>query len=729
MNDETVVDVPRKGDDTPVSTASTDATDKARPPITEEQLLKYIGDEDTARGITELLQNHRLASVYIDARSGGVFFGGEAHISGDVVGRRQSKWSTDRVERSTDVAAGQVWPEDVNKTRSVYVKPALYEQALRVLTDKRLLILWGQAHWGKWTTALHLLSSLSCTNLLEISPETSLKSLLSFEYTAGHGYIIDTASPDIAEGLNVQAVHRLSSALNESKSYLVITVDSRVTLPKASLGENLLTWNVLPDATQSLSRHLSWYLSTPAEHAAALRFAQEDDVRQILAGHLLPGDVDRLAELLASVTSGKLDIAAALARFESRTLAQVEAWFEEHADPESRAFMISLAVLSGARYQSVVAAAESFVDYIAPASEGKEPARSQSFFGSRTQRISNACAHLVQGYEDTEFGRSPVELLLLDNPTFQPAVLYHVWHEYDRLRGVLAQWLSALGSYPSSDVRSRAAAATGELSKYDFNFIKQEVMLPWANHADVRVRAAAAFALGIPAWEGQFAPQVLGLLHHWSSLAGNWRLNWTAVAAYGGLVGMRFPDAALRDLLLIARSEDLRLFAPLNYSIANLFQAGELDPAMYPRVLDALLGWTADQESKIVVLTGLLLFLNIVSTARCRADPDADRWPTILWLAQKDEGCRRPIVALFRKSLNTKTTRQPALQSLKSLLQIVDDDMRLYPGAEAIINDLVRDGAERERERIHFYLQQWAADVGGGLRSAESLLNSASHTL
>jgi hypothetical protein len=505
---------------------------------------------------------------------------------------------------------------------------------------------------------------------------------------------------------------------------MIITIDSRVSLPKTALSNNLLTWNELPDKTQLLQTHLGWYLTDQDKRAQARELSNTKEVQQFLTAHLLPGEVDRLAELLSSVVRNELKLDEALSRFESHASKQVEEWFENHTELEQRTFMISSAVLSGASSQSVASADEQLQLLISSAPDEKKSSDSKFVFGSRSQRVRESCAHFSQGYEETEFGHSPVEILELDNPIFQPAVLRYVWNEYDRFRKPLVAWLRDLGIQTISDVCARAAAAVGELSKYNFGYIKEEILLPWANHQDKQARAVAAFAFGIPAWEGELAPQVLGLLHHWSTLRNNWRLNWTAAAAYGGLVGLRFPIMALRDLQNIAQAKDLRLFAVLNRSVLNLIHAGQVEPDYYFKVLDALIAWTSPPIDRIVALTGLLIFLNLVLEAKIEAVPDADKWPTLLWLSQENATHQEKIISLWHRALNTKLARKPALETLRQLLQVVDKDVRLYPPIERIVRELVIQGVEREQDRLRYYLNLWATESKERVSSAECLLTN-----
>lgn len=723
--DDTYKKVAKEKEATTSGIATNNSDEAPPPPASENELIKHIEDKDTARIIAELLHGQRIASVYIDARSGGVFFGGEAHITGDVVGRRQVKQTLKQAnEIYADTIAGRVLGEDLGKTRNVYVKPSLYDRACRVLSEKQVLILRGQAHWGKWTTALHLFLSLQVEEILELKPDVVLDDILSFEVGERKGYLVDTLAPDSAQKLSPTVLNRISECLRKKDCYLVITVDSRVSLSKTALSNNLVIWNELPDSTQVLQAHFGWYLTDRDELAQALELSKTNEVRQLLGTHLMPGEVDRLAELLTNVVHSELELAEALSRFESRALQRVEEWFESHTELEKRTFMISLAVLSGASYQSVSSADERLQSLIRPTPVEDESPDTQFIFGSRSQRVQDACAHFSQGYEETEFGRSPVEILELDNPTFQPAVLHYIWNEYGRLRKPLVDWLKELGIQANFDVRTRVAAAVGELSKYNFGYIKGEILLPWANHQDKKARAAAAFALGIPAWEGEFAPQVLGLLHHWSTLRNNWKLNWAAAAAYGSLVGLRFPDIALRDLHSIAQAKDLRLFAVLNRSVINLIQAGQVEPDYYFKVLDALIAWTSPPIDKIVALTGLLIFLDLVLDVKTEAVPDAEKWPALLWLSQEDTAYRERITSLWRRALNTKLARKPALETLRQLLRVVDDDARLYFPTEQIIRELARQGVEREQERLRYHLNRWAMDSKEQSTSADRLLRA-----
>lgn len=694
-------------------------------PASEEDLLKEVEEEeDVAQLVSELLRGQKIASVYIDARSGGAFFSGQTEVAGDVVGRDQVKGATPPASSTlAEAGVGRVLSKELAKVRAVYVEPPPYDRAKGILGKRRVIVLWGQAHVGKWTTALRLLSAYHPEEIYEINPDVEIEKLRSLEFEPGKGYVIDTFAPEDAEDLNGFFLKHLSKQLEGKHCHLVVTVDSRVSLSREKLDDYLVVWQEVPNRDQLLDKHLDWYLSDEEMLAEAHEFKEDGTVERLLGTHLLPGEIDRLAELLAEAARGELELEQALTRFEAHAREQAARWFKTHTDPQKRTFMLSLAVFSGANYQAVVEADEKLQSQIGLSQMEDESTTADTVFGSpRSRRLEEASAHLVQGYEEAEFGRSPVELVTLDNPAFQPAVLHYTWHEYDGLRKPLLDWLQDLGTHPSFNVRARAAAAIGELSKYNFGYVRRRVLIPWANHRDDRARAAAALALGVPVWEGELAPQVLGLLHHWATLRNNWRLCWTAAVAYGGSVGFRFPDIALGGLRTIARAEDSRLFRALSQSTANLFEAGKFAPDYHLKVLDALDTWTSDSKDNLVTLSGLLIFLQLAVKAKVDAEPEGETWPTLLWLAREDEVYQERVITLWRRSLNTKAVRKRALDVLKECLLTIDDDTRLYSTLEEIITLIATQGTEREENRLRFYLDRWASHPREECQSAAKVL-------
>ncbi|MEH1970475.1 hypothetical protein [Nostoc sp.] len=682
----------------------------------EEEFIKNFVGKDTARNINEFLQWQGAANIFIDARSGGAYFANKVDITGDVVGGNQTK-STKHL--SVKDIAGLVLSADIEKVRSVYIETTRYEQAKSILKKKRVLLLWGDSKIGKQTTAIHLLLHSQNQEIFEIDP--AVEDLSSFQCESKQVYVIDTLANDSAGKLNSYLLKGLNQRLSQQDSYLVITVDSRVRLSPEALQEYIVHWSELPTSEELLEKHLAWYLKDQAMLEVSHSLIHSDSVRQLLNNNLLPGDVDRLAELLAKVVRKELELEEALAGFSVRVREQVESWFEkeENQHLSKYVFIITLAVLSGSSYQAVLDASKRLQFLIKPPSAQKEASDVEPIFNRRrSQWLKGVCAHSTEGYENTEFGRSPVELIELDNPRFQPAVLHYVWKEYDHLREPLLLWLYELGSHPSFEVRIRTAAAVGELSKYAFGFVLEKVLRPWANSDDRRLQRLAAQALSIPVFESDLAPQVMGLLHHWSTV-NNPNLRWTATATYGGYVGLRFPDIALRDLLAIAKSGDRQLFSVLAESVVILFKAGQFLPGQYFTVLNTLQIWTQQPKTNMANHLSLGIFLLLMGETKVTADFNNSHLPILLSLLLEEDQLvkenlktertyEKIIIGLLRNAFNLKLTRKLVFDQLHNWLKLADFDHRLLPILWRIIYLLVDLGSEREKDRILKYLQKWA---------------------
>ncbi|MFB2770181.1 HEAT repeat domain-containing protein [Pelatocladus sp. BLCC-F211] len=673
-----------------------------------EDLIKDFAGKDKAEDISDLVRSLGVANVYIDARSGGAYFTDQVDITGDVVGGNQTK----RTKRSSvKEVAGQILSANIEKIRSVYVETDSYQHVKTILDEKHLLILQGHRRFGKQTTAIHLLSTFNAEEIFEIDP--AITDLSSFQCEAKQVYLIDTLAVDSAEKLNGYVLNGLSRKLKQQQSHLVITLESHLSISQESLGGYLFHWKDLPSTDKLLEKHLRWYITDQAMLDSGYSVAQSDAVRQLLAKQLLPSEIDTLASLLAKVASHELHLEEALARFGYSAYEQVKNWFEQDKREFSqRIFMITLAVLSGSSYQAVKDASQRLQLLVQPPSKKDEESDpTPVFYQTRSQLLKEVFANLVPGYENTEFGRTPVELVEFKNPTFQPAVISYVWHEYDYLREPLLIWLQELGSHGDSEVRIRAAAAIGELSKYAFRDVLNQVLRPWANSQNRSLQKLAALALSVPVFESNLAPQVLGLLHSWSTLKNNSNLRWTATSAYGGYVGLRFPDAALRDLFAITSSGEASLFSAVIESIVNLFASGKFLPNQYFNILSALQEWTAQTKITTPNQLGLLIFWRLMREDKVRVDVteiNNNHVPTLLWLAQENQIYEDLIVCLLRRALNFKATRVSILNEIHNWLKFVDYDHRFKRVLGRIIYTLVVQGNERERERILYKLNQWA---------------------
>ncbi len=671
----------------------------------EKDISKLLNETVSTFGGKDLLKERRIAINYIDNRNSGILFNAGVNIEGDVVGRDQAKkGSTYRPKTQPSNAVNQILANDLAKIKAVYVQVKKYPTAYKALSDQNVIILRGATHIGKFTAALHMLNILHEHVIFELDPASNFKAI-NLSKSFNQGFVIDTYTPEKVEDLTLFNLNRLSSQLMENNAHLVITVDNRVNLlNNEELKKYLFTWNEFPDINNTLKNHIEWYARDPIVQQSAINYCSRNDVQSILHPSIMPTDVDRLAQMLVDVAFEKYELGFALESYRTRTGELVDKWFEDNSDLRDRTLLVSAAVYTGASYQ-IVANAERELLSLLPKDEQSKPITLDPFGSTRSRRLQNVGASLKLGFEETEFGRNPVEIVELNNPAMQSAILKYLWKEKDSLREVLIRWLSSAAIDSPYEVRMRAAAAVGELSKQDFRFILDEIIIPWSKHFNFSVRTAAAFALGIPAWESEMAPLVLGLLHHWCTLKNNWRLSWTAVAAYGGLVGIRFPDAALRDMYQIAKTGDIRLIDVLLQSFSNLFYVGEAEPEYRKKIIDTLADW-AEHPNDVAGVAGLFIFLYLADTVHTKTDNDGDAYLVLLDLLD-DETLGPKIIEMWRKSFNLKITRSAARSIMYKWVKVVEQDVRVYDKFRILAEKIASSKDEREAGRFVSYIRQW----------------------
>lgn len=688
-----------------------------------EGFERFLKKEGKA-GANDLLQELKeTASVYVDNRRFGNYFEQDATVYGSVAGRDYGKWAK---ALSANVV-GKILIENIEKVRSVYVETVSYTQASSVLRDKHILVLSGHQNFGKQTTAVRLLSSLSDGEVFEVNP--ALDNIGMLECEANQAYLIDTLTPGEGNQQKIDSyvLKSLSHKFKQNNSYLVITVDSSWHLSQRTLDDYILNWQTLPERKILLNNHLEWYLKN--QYLEEIDSVLEADlVQSFLNDKLLPGDLDRLAELLANVIRDELDLEEALSRFSVRVQQQVESWFKEHSKLNERVFFITLAVLSGSKSQAIEESSTRLQSLIQPKSDNDQEKNIETdyFFGTtRSSFLKGLYASLDKGVENTNHGTSQIEIINLDNSAFQPAIISYVWNEYSRLREPILLWLNELGTHKNFDVSSRAAAAVGELSKYDFTTVLEKTLQPWANSEDERLRKLAALSLSIPVMDSNLAPQVLALLDHWCGLKNNFYLRWTATVAYGGYVGFRFPDIALRNLLKIAKStnesEDEQLFFAAAESIIILFQAGKFISGQYFKVLRDIYQWIEQAKSNSEKVSGLIVFIFLAYESKISLNSENNNLPTLLWLIweEKEQLSQNPdieptyeriIISLLRHSLILNpTSRKIILEEMHNWCKLADNDRRWYPVLGTIFYQLIIQGNQHEKDRIFSYLKRWSS--------------------
>ena len=325
----------------------------------------------------------------------------------------------------------------------------------------------------------------------------------------------------------------------------------------------------------------------------------------------------------------------------------------------------------------------------------------------RSQWLKQISAYLADDYELTEYGKSKVKIVLFEDQDAPLCILSHIWHEYDAYAKAALQWLQELGEHPNFEVRLRVAAIVGQLAIYEFRPVREDVLLPWAKSDKRPVQKLAALALTVVAYDDNedIAQQALNILHHWSGLNNSPQLRWTAIAAYGGYIGLLFPQQALENLKIIAQSGDARFFSDIAQAVSNLFDAGEQVKELHLTVLTALKEWSEQGKKAPIHQLSLLVFWGVMHESKIVQNQI--RQPTLLWLANQSQSAEEKVSFLLRKALDLELTRESVLVEMLVWLQFVDRQQDYYKTVARIIFTIFSQGEYRERLRIFEYLKRW----------------------
>jgi hypothetical protein len=672
---------------------------KAQTPSVEEwrrkrRIADAYGDEDSGSGqVSNKAKFSSSVSGFVHTGSGDIY---NIHIASQEIGI------------DGGIARISINKEYVSKARSVYLDTPAYHRAKQILSEKRIVVLFGFGSMGTHITATYLLQSEHSEEIYELDPRKSIAEFHKVEQSLSQGYVVNKITSEALTKLNRFELERLSVWLEAQQSHIVITVEPDATLNHREMHDYVVQWAEMPDRTRLLEKHLTWYLhGDEVPDSGKAELIQHPDVQTLLAD-LTPGKIDNLAYQLATVIRGEAQLDYVLSSFAVGIRQQIEEWFTSHSGLEDCVRMLTLAVLNGAKWQSISRAADDLLGRLKPQPrEDDEPERPPLFDRPRSLWVKECHAVVIGAYEQTDVGECFVERIQLINPKYQREILDYVWCEYGHFHTRILDWLKGLVKEQDSDVRDCAAAAVGQLCKYDFEYVYFNVLLPWADEAEIYTQAAVAGALSLLSLDKRYRWHVQELLYSWSNNERKWQLCWTAAAIYGGYVGWKMPQHALRDLYAIIQNQKFDPYRVVRVSLYNLFQIGQWEDAFHDYILEALAKWSSKHEQQLVIITGLISFLDIAQEAVIQVE--SEEWPTLLWLSQNNQQRYETVLQLWRRAIGMSFTRSIGLEVLHQWLLLGEKYAYLHGGINRLMIDLIQHGTDREKERLRFHLRRWAS--------------------
>lgn len=664
------------------------------------------------------------------------------------------------IGQSVSRTLGSIQDEDLAWVRERYLAVPEYEDMLRILTDRRVLLLRGSPGTGRSTTALHLLDRVATARVLRLEGDRALtnpdKSVLP---ETDSGYVAELSKVDTS-GVTVAQLDKLRDVLAGQSSYCVLISDDD---PRAlDLFGGYAAACTEPDPADLLRKHTFEEIlaDDPPELEHRLRDLLESGwVAKALGPRPRPMESVRVAIRLVEHARGTMtreeveNDAAKVVRF------QISEWFAplralqagaEHDEALNlTAFRVALAVLNESPYHLVTDAARTLGSMLIQASADRETRHASLFSDDRASRLPALRAEIRAG--TSAFGHTPipVELLAFHDERYPQEILRYVWENHHQLAATVVEWLAKLCVDARPLVWVRAAQAVGYLGSFDFAEMFTKVIRPAVRSADDDESTglwqgprAAAVALDQAAQHEHVRAAVRERLRMWRRY-GSHRERWTAAATYGFVLGSQDIETSFEELRVLGTPSELRpplaeesvddgeLVVAAGQSIARLFVFGDTDV-----VLGHLKVWSGGHRASLRALAGSAVrqLANFhgyqldhlaVSVGRGRsAVPERMKmWPLLLSVHARSPELTEPIAELLHELL-----RRAGDQVVRTVLGRWFRRSEHHPELLAVLADflphIVWDGAD---ERRLVYLvdrlsQDWAdplrPDVADRLRAA-----------
>jgi hypothetical protein len=582
--------------------------------------------------------------------------------------------------------SGPVGVDTIKRVRACYIRIEGYQECLRRLTTRRVLVLHGRPETGRATTGLHLLDRLSRGRVARWTRGTQLRGITASEIEEGWGYLVEmpTFSADDRE----IDLDWLGSVLDGRQAYCVIVVDHD---PDGSptFGDYLCE-HPAPPAAKVVARQVRVDLAGAgpelwkrleglgnqllADLGAAPRLRDTVSLARLLVEH----GRDQMSEDDVLTGGAKLfqrqvaDSFGALHRTHGESIPQ--------EDLHTAAFRITLAVFSGSSYDVVLSAADKLTRKLAAKQKGGGQLRRKLFAGDREGWLVGMGAQLGDARRRLGGVWIPTRSVRFVNPKLPTAILAHLG-QLDNVLPVLREWLEELCAEKHPFTWVRAARGLGVLSAIDFPRMMTDLIGPWARSKKADKRLIAAMILDQVADDDHVESAVVGRMHDWLR-SDSYELRWTAAATVGWDFGMRHINDALDALAVIGTPDDgdfrirwnLRQVA--SASVAMLFAAGA-----YDEVTRRVLGWLRDRRHRLRTL-GLLCVLQMMASRSAgwwrpgavRVPDGRENWPLMLAVLDVREDYAAAFARLVWDLLLPSPMQRSALAELAGWIRHGESD-------------------------------------------------------
>lgn len=415
---------------------------------------------------------------------------------------------------------------EIDKIKSIYVESPRFTDYVTRARNERLIIIIGNAHTGKYATALQISRKLAVehedlkTRSLRFSDDASLIDFVENEkcpfnsvFVAQDGFAV----PGLGIAEIQRHAHYLVSLLIEHNNYIIITADSGM-LVESEIPEQFkieLSSLSTSDLQKVLKKHLMHY-----DLSDASKSILEEKKQQIVSALRTPHAIDRLFQIISRrpvITAPEVD--DILSKI-SNTVLDAKLWFQSLGANQRYYAMLAALCRELDRnqlwvvYEKIVLALRSKkVNIDTPLNFSEEELRSSTY------TVLTEVGSLE--FQDTVY-RDQVFLQIKEAYLQQFKYLLPVFSEI-----VLNN--SSNQNSQNRDMRISLAIAVGEIAKTSWVESFTGILDVWANHPEITVKSAVAHAIRQTATEKSRQKDISSILSRWKS-SPNSNLRWVSAA-------------------------------------------------------------------------------------------------------------------------------------------------------------------------------------------------------
>lgn len=422
---------------------------------------------------------------------------------------------------------------EIEQAEQVFIAPPEMEKSLEKLKTERILHISNPHHIGKYTYAISLLKSAGVEEIFEWSKEISLLQITKEKIEKNSGYIIEiSGTSNFYANVHENQLEEFMIELRKRESFSIF-IDKEGPPPLM----NLHSISVSPpqNLSKMLIRHAEQTGFSKELKVKIIEWIDSENGKQMVPEQLYPRDANVYIQKIAKLVVGDISEQELVQSFEENIKKRVKAWFSNTVlqdNPQKQiAFYLSLTVYEGNSYSFIHEKAREIYSLLSEY-EDLEPVNGSKFL-DRDQYLSSFNAHAVREAKQTDVGKEEITAVRLIFKEDIPYIWRYIWEQYPMYNSLLVNWLRAQLFHNIKSANENVKNILLNLLFQDPLNIRTSVIMPLANSKNPKDRLFAAAILENYSKDEDRRHFVYNMVHSWTSLNNNNRLQWTALVLIG----------------------------------------------------------------------------------------------------------------------------------------------------------------------------------------------------